>query len=102
MTSRRRVSLSSAAQDDLRSILQYTQEKQGSEQRHSVRARFAHLLRDLAAFPNLGRSRDDILLGLRSLPVKGYIIFYSMEGDRVKIVRILHEKLDLGDPSNFL
>src|SRR5690349_2500551 len=77
MTSRHRVSLSAAAQADLRSILQYTLERQGAEQRRIVRERFAQVMRDLAAFPNLGRSRDDILPGLRNFPIMSHIIFYS-------------------------
>ncbi|HET7092965.1 MAG TPA: type II toxin-antitoxin system RelE/ParE family toxin [Thermomicrobiales bacterium] len=102
MPSRRRVSLSSAAQGDLRAILQYTLERQGAEQRRIVRDRFAHVLRELAAFPNLGRARDDILPGIRGLPVANYIILYNIEDDRVRVNRILHEKMDVGDLNNYL
>lgn len=97
MTSRHRVSLSAAAQADLRSILQYTLERQGAEQRRIVRERFAQVMRDLAAFPNLGRSRDDILPGLRNFPIMSHIIFYSFEDGMIRVVRILHEKVNYDD-----
>lgn len=49
----------------------------------------------LAQFPNMGRQRNELLTGLRSFPVKPYIIFYTIYSERVDIVRILHQSRDL-------
>jgi toxin ParE1/3/4 len=49
----------------------------------------------LAQFPNMGRQRNELLTGLRSFPVKPYIIFYIILPERVEIVRILHQSRDI-------
>jgi toxin ParE1/3/4 len=46
--------------------------------------------------PLLGRSRDDLLPELRSLPYRRYVIFYRVSGDSVQIVRVLHGARDAG------
>jgi toxin ParE1/3/4 len=43
----------------------------------------------LCASPKLGRLRDELLPGLRSLPVKRYTIFYRVSRDTIEIVRVL-------------
>jgi toxin ParE1/3/4 len=49
----------------------------------------------LAKFPNMGKKRDDLLEGLRSLPLKPYVIFYNRTSDRIEIVRVLHQSRDI-------
>ncbi|MEG3910711.1 type II toxin-antitoxin system RelE/ParE family toxin [Microcoleus sp. w2-18bC1] len=49
----------------------------------------------LAQFPNMGRGRNELLTGLRSFPVKPYIIFYIILPERVEIVRVLHQSRDI-------
>ena len=49
----------------------------------------------LAQFPNMGRQRNELLTGLRSFPVKPYIIFYIILPERVEIVRVLHQSRDI-------
>lgn len=43
----------------------------------------------LLASPELGRSRDELLPGLRCLPVKRYTIFYRIKPAALEIVRVL-------------
>lgn len=50
------------------------------------------LLRD---FPEAGREQHNLLINLRSLAVKGYIIFYQPSGDAVEILRVLHGSRDV-------
>jgi toxin ParE1/3/4 len=40
--------------------------------------------------PGMGRKRDDLGKGLRSFPVKKYLIFYRQAKDDIEIVRVLH------------
>ena len=65
-----------------------------------ARARmFLALLRDrcgpLRQFPEMGRARDDLRPGLRSLPVDRYVVIYRVLGDVVEIVTILHGSRDV-------
>jgi toxin ParE1/3/4 len=51
----------------------------------------------LAKFPTMGVSRDRLLEGLRSFPVKLYIIFYILVPDGIEILRIIHQSRDIED-----
>ena len=55
--------------------------------------RFLDLLdqkcRHLADFPKSGRAREDLALGLRSFPVKRYVIFYRPTSQGIEVVRVL-------------
>lgn len=53
--------------------------------------RFDHLL----AYPEAGRARHELLVNLRSLPVKRYVIFYQPTDDGVEIFRVLHGSRDI-------
>jgi toxin ParE1/3/4 len=49
----------------------------------------------LADSPNMGQSCDNFASGLRSFPVKDYLIFYRPIDDGVKVARILSGYQDL-------
>ena len=49
----------------------------------------------LAQFPDMGKIRDDLLQGLKSFPIKPYIVYYSKITDGVEIVRVLHQLRDV-------
>ncbi len=49
----------------------------------------------LAKFPEMGKSRNELLLELRSFPVKPYIIFYRWSEQLIEIVRVLHQSRDI-------
>jgi toxin ParE1/3/4 len=49
----------------------------------------------LAAHPLIGRARDELVPGLRSLPSGRYVIFYRALDDGAEIVRVLHGARDL-------
>ncbi|SUS08822.1 conserved hypothetical protein [uncultured Defluviicoccus sp.] len=51
--------------------------------------------RALAAFPHLGRRRDELDHGLRSLPIERYVVLYYPFADGVDIARILHTARDI-------
>lgn len=48
----------------------------------------------LCTSPELGRARDELLPGLRSLPVKRYSIYYRITPATVEIVRVLSNYRD--------
>lgn len=49
----------------------------------------------LAARPNIGRLREELVEGLRSFPVGRYVIFYLPFPEGIEIVRVLHGARDL-------
>jgi toxin ParE1/3/4 len=95
MSSRsRQFILAPEARQDLRGILLYTERRWDKRQRSAYKARLDHAMRELARFPNLGRARDDISPGLRGFPVEAHIIFYRVDDQTVRIVRVLHGMMD--------
>lgn len=53
----------------------------------------------LASNPHLGRAREELSPGLRSLVYESYVIFYHPIPNGVEVVRVLHGMRDL--ESNF-
>ena len=49
----------------------------------------------LRSSPEIGRPREDLGTGLRSWPVRNYIIFYRFGGDTVGVARVLHGARDI-------
>jgi len=52
-------------------------------------------LRLLAAQPLMGRARDELSPGVRSLPFGRYVIFYLPLSDGIEVVRLLHSARDI-------
>ena len=48
----------------------------------------------LAAMPLMGRNRDDLGRGIRSLVHGNFLVFYRVEPDRIVIVHVVHTKRD--------
>lgn len=51
----------------------------------------------LKYFPNRGRYRDDLQEGLRMNVVGSHVIFYRVEGNVVRVVRVLHGARNLAN-----
>jgi toxin ParE1/3/4 len=51
--------------------------------------------RSHAQFPESGRLREEISPGLRSFPVRPYVVFFRPSDDTILILRILHGHRDL-------
>lgn len=49
----------------------------------------------LATSPLMGRTRDELLPGIRSFPVGHCVIFYQPIADGIEVVRVLHGARDL-------
>lgn len=65
---------------------------------------FLDLLEDklalLATQPEMGRARPELAPGLRSFPVKRYVVFYRPLHDGIEVLRVLHSARDV-KPSKF-
>ena len=49
----------------------------------------------LASSPLIGKKRDELIPGLRSLTYKNYLIFYRTRNNDVEIIRVLHGARDI-------
>lgn len=87
--------LSERARKDILDIADYTEEKWSEEQAEKyVRMIFSEC-RELANKPLVGRSYDECRPGLRGYPCGKHVIFYRVLSlTKVRIVRVLHEKMD--------
>lgn len=72
-----RYRLSQQAEQDLEDLWVYLAQQDEIAADRQV-ARILDRFPMLAQFPNMGRQRNELLTGLRSFPVKPYIIFYKI------------------------
>jgi plasmid stabilization system protein ParE len=75
-------------------VLRYTKANWGLEQRNLYADRLMTIVRDLRAYPEPGSARDDIAPGLRIRRVGQHVIFYRAYPESIRIIRILHAKMD--------
>ncbi len=82
---------------DLKSIYDYVVENADHDVADAFVGRIESACDRLTIFPNRGTPRDHILPGLRSINFeKRTTIFYSVNGDDVVIVNVLHGGRDIG------
>lgn len=86
--------VSPLAEEDLEEIWSFVAERDveaADRLIDEITGRFDHLL----AYPEAGRARHELMVNLRSLPVKRYVIFYQPTDDGVEIFRVLHGSRDV-------
>ncbi len=87
--------ISEEALQDIRKIWSYTVETWSEEQAE----RYFNLIIDeieyLCTAPEDGKSMEHIKPGYRCSKVKLHLIFYKIEGDILKVIRILHQMMDI-------
>ena len=52
-------------------------------------------MQKLAKHPELGRRREELAPGIRSLPFRRYVVFYRLSPTSLLIVRVLHGARDV-------
>jgi plasmid stabilization system protein ParE len=52
----------------------------------------------LAANPEVGRERNELLFGMRSLVFQNFTIFYRVRGTSIVVLRVLRSSRDLDAP----
>jgi plasmid stabilization system protein ParE len=87
-----------AARRDLQQIASYIRRESGSAR---TAARFVEGLvercRDLASLPGvLGTARPELGAEIRSLPHRGYVIFFRYSGRHLEIVHVVEGHRDMG------
>lgn len=95
MNKRHQLVISEKAREDLIDIWQYIALDSMENADNFVDLIFEKC-ENLAAFPEMGRKRDELLPGIRSLPVKRYVVFYRIREENIEISRILSAYRDMG------
>jgi toxin ParE1/3/4 len=89
------IRLTPEAEQDLRDIwrglTEFTESKNPDQLIQAIKQKF----KLLGQFPHSGRSRNVLLPGLRSIPVKRWIIYYRVGETRIEIVRVVDCRRDL-------
>jgi toxin ParE1/3/4 len=52
---------------------------------------------DLANFPEMGRSRDELFPGYRSFPIGRHLIFYRPIANGIEVIRVIHGARNLSE-----
>ena len=83
------------ASRDLESIMDYLAEKVNNEAAEYFLQKINTKFKLLIKFPQIGRRRDELYPGLRSLPLEDYLIFYRLVPEGVEVMRVLVGYRDL-------
>lgn len=86
--------LSTAAADDLETIARYTVKQFGSEQAKQYGAELELGFAQLAEFPLMGKSAENLHPGLRRFELRLHAVFYLPRKSDIYIVRVLHVAMD--------
>jgi toxin ParE1/3/4 len=92
---RRRLIWSDDANKDLISIWEYGVEEWSEEIAQKHLLEIEHLCGRLIDTPMLGKSRDEIIAGIKSIAVRPHVIFYHLIKGEIEIVRVLHQRVDV-------
>lgn len=91
-----KVILRQEAIDDLNNIWDYSFEKWSEKQADKYYATIKMACNGIGESPNIGKEYDGISKNLLGLKSEKHIIFYKpLSNDRIEIIRILHERMDL-------
>jgi toxin ParE1/3/4 len=85
---------SPAAINDLQSIANYTFQTWGAEQESVYLAALWRRLEAIRASPGSHRIRKDLAIHCRSARHEKHVIFFSVDHERIEIIRILHGAMD--------
>jgi toxin ParE1/3/4 len=91
------VILTVQAQQDLRDIWRGLAEFGGLKRADDRIVGIQKKLQLLGTFPSSGRSRDELLPGLRSFPVKEFVIFYRVGTTHLEVARVVDGRRNLDE-----
>jgi toxin ParE1/3/4 len=94
-SSNKQIFRSRAADDDLLAIWQFGAQEWSPEMADRHLRELDDICARLLDEPKLGRKRDDLIPGIRSMVVRPHVVFYRLAPTGIFIVRVLHQRLDL-------
>ncbi|MEZ5007175.1 MAG: type II toxin-antitoxin system RelE/ParE family toxin [Chitinophagales bacterium] len=87
--------LSEAADKDIEEIFDYTNYKFGFNQAVTYLENLEEFFQKLVEYPELGRARDELKVGLYSLTMQSHVVFYRILNHSIRIVRVMHKSKDV-------
>lgn len=88
--------LTPAAQRDLSSIWDFTEDRWGISQAEKYIREIQAVVERVAEDSDRGRVREGIREGYRSCAVGSHVVFYLLRASHIEVVRILHQRMDFG------
>ena len=82
------------AHEDIGALWREGYERWGEAQADAYYDLLTAAIERLAEFPEMGRVREDVRAGYRCLTVRQHLVFYTLEGERVMIQRVLRAETD--------
>ena len=86
--------LTERAEDDLAEIWATIAAARDERTADRMHRKILEACRSHARLPESGRLRDDLAPGLRSFPVRPYVVFFRPEEETILVLRILHGRRD--------
>ena len=93
MTTKRNFQVRQAADNDLLDIFIYGCEQFGVDTAEAYIYRLEAGFQQLSQHPKSGRSIEQILAGIRALPVVSHVIYYQVTDATIDIIRVLHKSM---------
>src|SRR5215212_9466438 len=94
MKSDRKLRVTADARADVRSILRYTAQQWGIQQRDIYHSQLYEGMNNLLRYPEFGEARDDLFEGCRALRVEHHMIHYRVTDKEIVVGRVLHVRQD--------
>lgn len=93
------VRISDLADADLTRIWTESVNRYGHNQAEVLIARFHGVFGTLDEFPDVGLSHPDLPEGILMHPLVTYpfVVFYERQGEDIRVIRVLHEKMQRDD-----
>jgi toxin ParE1/3/4 len=82
------------AKEDLKDIWRYSFLEWGEMQAEKYLAEMAIKIEELQLDPYLGRPREDLRAGYRSLRIDQHVVYYVVTPSVIRIVRVFHVRMD--------
>ena len=86
--------LTTAAQQDLSSIWDFTQERWDIRQAETYITEIRAAIERIAEDPHRGRDCSEMRQGYRRYSIGSQLVFYVERADGVDVIRILHQRMD--------
>ncbi|MBE9127429.1 MULTISPECIES: type II toxin-antitoxin system RelE/ParE family toxin [unclassified Coleofasciculus] len=83
------------ASRDIESIMDYLAERGSIETAERFLEKIDTKFKMLAQFPRIGRKRDELYPGLRSVSLEDYLIFYRLVSNGIEVMRVVGGYRDL-------
>ena len=87
--------VSPQAQRDLREIRSYTLQSWGAARADTYIGKIEDAFYSLLDNPEVGRERNDIKTGYRSIVIEKHILFYKIEKSEIHILGIPHSRMEI-------